>query len=123
MDTAEMLRGCEEKFFQVSVRKNAEAVSAMLADGFQEFGGSGRVYSKDQVIAALQSEHSLQITMEKFQARLLTDEVALVTYRARKKDQEESTTESLRSSIWIFQSGEWRMIFHQGTRAPTALTK
>jgi hypothetical protein len=123
MDTAEMLRGCEEKFFQVSVRKNAEAVSAMLADGFQEFGGSGRVYSKDQVIAALQSEHSLQITMEKFQARLLTDEVALITYRSRRRDQVGSTTESLRSSIWIFQSGEWRMVFHQGTKTPAEPAK
>ena len=123
MDTAEMLRGCEEKFFQVSVRKNAEAVSAMLADGFQEFGSSGRVYSKDQVIAALQSEHSLQITMEKFQARLLTDEVALITYRSRRRDQVGSTTESLRSSIWIFQSGEWRMVFHQGTKTPAEPAK
>ena len=123
MDTAEMLRACEEKLCEVSIRKNAAVVSSMLAEDFQEFGSSGQVYSKEQIIAALRSEPPLQITMESFRARLLTDEVALVTYRARKKDHQESTTESLRSSIWIFQSGEWRMIFHQGTRAPTALTK
>jgi hypothetical protein len=123
MDIVEVLRACEEKLCEISTRKNAAVVSSMLADGFQEFGSSGQVYSKDQVIAALQSESALQITIENFRAKLLTDEVALITYRARKNNHEKSTTESLRSSIWIFQSGEWRMIFHQGTEAPVTPTK
>lgn len=123
MDIAEMLRAREEKLCEVSTRKNVEVVSSMLAEGFQEFGSSGRIYSKEQVITALLAESSLQITMENFQARLLTDGAALVTYRARKRGHDESTTESLRSSLWIFQAGEWRMIFHQGTVAPTTPAK
>lgn len=123
MDIVEVLRACEQKLCEVSTRKNAAVVSSMLAEDFQEFGSSGQVYSKDQVIAALQSESALQITMESFRAKLLTDEVALVTYRARKNDHKKSTAESLRSSIWIFQSGGWRMIFHQGTEAPATRTK
>src|SRR5271170_3404143 len=105
MDIAETLRACEEKLFATSVRKNAEIVASMLADDFQEFGSSGRVYSKDEIIAELQSESPRRITMQDFRAQMLSNEIALVTYRSRRIEHDGRTAESpaaefLRSSIW-----------------------
>ncbi|HZD49036.1 MAG TPA: nuclear transport factor 2 family protein [Silvibacterium sp.] len=122
MDIAETLRRCEEKLFESSVRKNAEIVASMLADEFQEFGSSGQVYSKDQIIAELQSESPRSITMQGFRAQLLSNEIALVTYRSRRIEHdgaaaESPTAEFLRSSIWVLRDNQWKVLFHQGTKA------
>lgn len=37
---------------------------------------------------------------------MLSDEVALVTYRGAKAN---------RASVWIRRDGQWQMRFHQGT--------
>src|SRR5271154_5188132 len=122
MDIAETLRRCEEKLFEGSVRKNAEVVASMLTDDFQEFGSSGRVYSKEQVIAEVQSESPRRITMQGFRAQLLSNEIALVTYRSRRIENDGVTAESpaaefLRSSIWVLRDNQWKVLFHQGTKA------
>src|SRR5277367_3368570 len=122
MDIAETLRRCEEKLFESSVRKNAEIVASMLTDDFQEFGSSGRVYSKDQIIAELQSESPRRITMQGFRAQLLSNEIALVTYRSRRIEHDGATAESpatefLTTSIWVLRDNQWKVLFHQGTKA------
>jgi len=122
MDIAETLRRCEEKLFETSVRKNAETVASMLADEFQEFGSSGRVYSKDQIIAELQSKSPRRITMQDFRAQLLSNELALVTYRSRRIEHdggaaESPATEFLRSSLWVLRDNRWKVLFHQATKA------
>jgi hypothetical protein len=122
MEIAETLRRCEEKMFETSIRKNAEAVASMLADEFLEFGSSGRVYSKEQIIAELHSEKPRRITMQDFRTQLLSNEVALVTYRSRTVVQDSETAkalpvEFLRSSIWVLRGNQWKALFHQGTKA------
>ena len=117
MDIVETLRRCEERLFESSVRKNAQIVASMLADEFQEFGSSGRVYSKDEIIAELQAESPRRITMRDFRARLLSNAIALVTYRSRRIEANGGTTESLRSSIWVLRDNQWKVLFHQGTKA------
>lgn len=118
MNTDEVLRELEEELFKSSTRKNAERVSSLLANGFREFGSSGQAYSKIQIITSLQSESPVHISMKDFQSELLSSETALVTYRALKQEPGGPITESLRSSIWIFQAGRWQMLFHQGTKTP-----
>jgi hypothetical protein len=116
MDISETLRKYEERLLDNSVRKDAEVFSSMLADEFQEFGSSGRVYSKSQIIAALRSESPVQLSLREFKARLLADEVALVTYISSRAEHGSSASEALRSSIWVVQDGHWKVLFHQGTR-------
>jgi hypothetical protein len=94
------------------VRSSAEAVAALLADEFVEFGSSGRIYDKSQIVALLQQEQGQggQCTVRDFAARQLADGVVLVTYRVV-----ESGT--IRSSIWKCMHERWQMVFHQGTRS------
>src|SRR5271156_5266438 len=46
----------EEQLLQPEIRRSADQVSYLLADEFVEFGSSGRVFDKAQIIASLQQE-------------------------------------------------------------------
>jgi len=100
------LRHLEELLLQPEVRSSPERVAALLADDFVEFGSSGRVFNKEQIIAALRGESPVKRSVSRFECVMLSDSVALVRYRL---------TRSLRSSIWRLSDGQWRMVFHQGT--------
>lgn len=107
-----LLRELEEGLLQPSVRASAEQAAALLADEFVEFGSSGRIYDKKQIIELLQEEQgqSRQRTVSDFSARQLATDVVLLTYRIVE-------TRTIRSSIWKLTNGQWRMVFHQGTKS------
>ena len=105
----------EEKLLNPSIRKSIEEVSQLLADDYVEFGSSGKVYKKKDTIEALQKEPAGQISAHDFKVNLLTPEVTLVTYTAVKKDNLDSETKSLRSSVWQKTGEKWQIVFHQGT--------
>ena len=90
----------------------------MLTEDFLEFGSSGRLWTRNSIIELLATEKNFfPPAIEDFLCTMLTDKVALVTYRTLRSDGKSGETlESLRSSIWTRQDGEWRMRFHQGTR-------
>jgi hypothetical protein len=114
LETAQALRDLEERLLHPSVRASPDEVATLLADEFIEFGSSGRIYDKQQIIRLLQEEQGeAQLTMAEFSARRLSADTVLVTYRVV-----ESRT--MRSSIWCFQEGRWRMVFHQGTKIEKA---
>jgi hypothetical protein len=93
-------------------RKSAQ-VDQLLSDTFVEFGSSGRVYDKTDVVSALRSESSIAYTVSDFAVRLLAPRVALATYRAVRHV--EPPQHTLRSSIWMESVAGWRLVFHQGT--------
>ena len=112
----EVLRTLEERLLCSDIRQSAADLDALLADDFLEFGSSGRVYNKQQVIAALQQETPTAISLTDFRARRLAPEIVLVTYRAiRSGSTETPAAYSLRSSLWQVIDGRWQLIFHQGT--------
>jgi hypothetical protein len=49
------LKGLEESLLDPDIRKSTQLVE-LLADEFIEFGSSGRVYTRDDLIAVLQAE-------------------------------------------------------------------
>jgi hypothetical protein len=113
------LRICEESLLDPAVRRDRTRVAALLADSFQEFGSSGRVWSRAVIIDSLASEDHQPVAMEDFNCERIAEDVALVTYRSVRSDAATGArSTALRSSLWIRESGEWRMRFHQGTKAP-----
>ena len=116
----EQLRRLEERLLHPEVRRDRAAVSALLADEFVEFGSSGRVFDKEQVLALLASETPYPIQLVDFEARMLAPSVALVLYRSiRPEGPPQPGTASRRSSIWVQRNGCWQMLFHQGTPIPS----
>jgi hypothetical protein len=111
-----ILRHLEEQLLQPKVRSSAQDVAALLTEDFLEFGSSGHIFTKQQVIESLAQEVPTRRTLSDFRARMLAPGVALVTYRAvRHGEVEEQVVYSLRSSIWRWDEGRWQMVFHQGT--------
>jgi len=106
------LRALEESLLQPDVRKSKELV-ALLADEFIEFASSGRVYTKDDLVAALQAESPSVQTTSNFKVALLAPDVALLTYVIRREATPPAYT--LRSSVWQLRGDQWQMVFHQAT--------
>ncbi|MCW5316440.1 DUF4440 domain-containing protein [Nostoc sp. KVJ3] len=113
-----LLRKLEERLLQPDVRKSAKDVMDLLADEFIEFGSSGCVFDKQQIINSLQNEPIEPLTQRvitEFKTLVLAKGVVLVTYRIVKYISGEQPVHSLRSSIWKLHNDRWKMIFHQGT--------
>lgn len=111
---AEHLRDLEERLLQPEVRQAAEAVAELVAEGFIEFGSSGRIYSRERIIEAMRSESPIRRSLTGFKTTMLAPGVVLATYRAVRNGSS-GPESSLRSSIWKLIDGRWQMMFHQGT--------
>lgn len=112
------LRACEEALLDPAVRRDRARAAALLADDFIEFGSSGRIWTRDSILDLLATENYDPPAMEEFQCDLIGEDVALVTYKTVRADTASGLrAEVLRSSIWIREAGDWRVRFHQGTKA------
>lgn len=105
------LRELEEKLLKPEIRTSSEEVSKLLADEFFEIGSSGVMWYKSDGIAE-EGLGIVRMTLSHFELHLLSEDIALVTYRIFNEDKKQHT---LRSSIWKYRNGEWKMYFHQGT--------
>ena len=106
----------EKKLLRVDVRSDRAALERLLAPDFVEFGSSGRVYARSEIIDALLADPNLseRLAIENATKRAFSDNVALLTYAAIG---ERTGRRVNRSSLWIRDGGGWRMTFHQGTVA------
>jgi hypothetical protein len=109
------LRHLEEQLLQPEVRASAERVGALLAEDFVEFGSSGQVFDRNQIMKLLREENPTKRSLSKFESTVLSDSIVLVTYRATRNSK--PPVHTLRSSIWRLSNGQWQMVFHQGTLA------
>ena len=113
-----LLRELEERLLQQSVRLDESALTTLLTDDFVEFGASGQVWTKAEVIVALLSEAFVTRRIYDFDVRWLSIDIALATYRCGTASVDGVEFFSLRSSIWRRQADGWQMVFHQGTKIP-----
>ncbi len=110
-----LLAGLERQLHDPAVRRNPALVSALLADEFQEFGRSGRVYDKAAILDLLASEPDPSEPLEAtgFALTPVGRDVALLSYRSVR-----GARATLRSSLWVFRAQRWLLLFHQGTPTP-----
>jgi hypothetical protein len=100
-----------------AVRRDRARVESLLADDFQEFGASGRIWSRDQILDMIESENPRPIAAHEFACHPIADGVTLITYRAVSTPPETGEPiHTLRSSLWTCVQGQWKIRFHQGTR-------
>jgi hypothetical protein len=118
----EHLRELEASMAKPEIRRSPEQLSRLLADDFREFGGSGRMFNKGQIVEALQNQPPLELWLDDFQVKCLSADLALVTYRGHCKFPDSGkVSHSLRSSIWRKRDGRWEVVFHQGTPVTDAV--
>jgi hypothetical protein len=110
----ELLFELEQRLAQVGKRLSAEEASSLIAEDFVEFGSSGKVWSKAEIIEAMSQWNPIERIVENFRVRELSASVCLVTYKVIGVDRQASLF-SLRSSIWRNNGETWQIVFHQGT--------
>ncbi|MBB5059488.1 hypothetical protein HDF16_004214 [Granulicella aggregans] len=126
-ELSDHLLDLETMLFDPSVRRDINTVADLLTDDFREFGSSGRVYTKLDILAELSTEQPAMITLSDFTCDLVSPTVALVTYKSFATLDSRSGSQALRSSLWVLKPGDtrygigpregtWQMQFHQGTR-------
>lgn len=115
MDIQAQIHELEVRLLSQEIRSDPTSVAALLADDFVEFGASGNIWKRMDVIAGLKDEVFVVRTMSDFKVIELADGVVLATYLCSSSCTD-GISLSLRSSIWRRDFEGWRMVFHQGTR-------
>lgn len=105
----------EEALLRANAKNIGEAAN-LIADDFREFGSSGRVHTKSDVLEYLKLPRDSKWQIEEFEVQILSPEAALVTYRIIETKPNGETKTSMRSSIWQQRDETWQLVFHQGTR-------
>ena len=89
-----------------------ENLENRLAEGFIECGISG-IHTRQDVIQSLhKTTEDRKIDLSDFYVEVLSDDVALVRYKAFFED---SGRISSHSSIWVKRDNDWKFFYHQAT--------
>lgn len=114
MDISQTLIDLEMELVSHSARGSAERINELLSEDFEEFGSSGKVITKADVLKA---DGSLpEYELSDFSVQILGENAALVKYRASTTGQN-----SYRSSVWVNYGNRWQMLHHQSTVVPNVV--
>jgi hypothetical protein len=108
------LQHLEESLYLPQTRFDSEYMEGLLSPDFVEFGSSGRVWSRGQIIRTDPVDIQARLPLPEFEVRMLGSDVALVTYRTEMGI--DYATAANRCSVWKrWSDGRWRLVFHQAT--------
>lgn len=105
------IKDLELSLLSQNTRLSAETLNNLISDDFIEFGVSGKIHNKQDVINDLPNETPRTFSVENLEIKLLSDDIAMSIYHIH-----ESNQSSLRSSLWKKNSYMWQLFFHQGTK-------
>ena len=107
------LRRLEESLWREETRFDRDYMDDLLSPGFIEFGRSGKIWTREAMLTTPKRKIGARIPLAKFGVRMISDDVALVTYRS--EGLEDDVEVGNRASIWRKTDGGWKLEFHQGT--------
>ena len=105
----------ERSLHKPEIRADSQKLNDLLAENFQEFGASGRVFGKQEIVDSLISDPGLELEIENEVVTLIVPTVCLITYVSVKSINNEICRTN-RSSVWKQYDESWRIIFHLGTK-------
>jgi hypothetical protein len=113
----EQLRAREMELHRLEVRCDAEALGRLLHPQFREFGRSGCIYDRSEVLAEFAVVPSdFEIWAQDFKVLSLSESSALLTYRsAHVRPGGQLDRHTNRASVWQLTEIGWQLVFHQGT--------
>jgi hypothetical protein len=100
----------ERAMWTDATRRGPSWMDEHLADSFTEFGWSGRIYNRADILDL--EIGAIEVELVDFDVRPIGAGSALVTYRSI-----QARGPGNRSSVWVRQNGRWLLGFHQGTPA------
>jgi len=115
-DENDQLRRLEESLWRAETRFDRDHMNKVLAPDFLEFGRSGRVYRREDILNDPARPIHATLALAKFAVRSIAADVALVTYVSEVTYGEVKEVAN-RSSLWSRHASGWSIRFHQGTPA------
>ncbi|MEG2289003.1 MAG: DUF4440 domain-containing protein [Clostridium sp.] len=108
----------EKDLLKSEVRKSSQRINEILSNDFIEFCSSGNVYNykNGDIHQAVDDNNILDWEVLDFKVKELSNDCVLAMYNLIKHNEiDKYKKNSLRSSVWKYYDGNWKMIFHQGT--------
>jgi ribonuclease HI len=106
---AEEVIALERSLLTDAVRGDRASVAALLHPQWQEVGRSGRLWTRDELLAEIGPIPL--VTLDVVDVQEVAPDALLLLWRALAEDGHSS----LRSSLWVRAGGGWQQRFHQGT--------
>ncbi|MGP0223488.1 RNase H family protein [Paenarthrobacter sp. NCHU4564] len=111
----ELVVALERELLRPDVRADIGRIGVLLHPDFAEIGSSGRFWTRDAMMVALEEDPGEPVDLELISADRLSEDSILLNYRSSGHSGATPTGSSLRSSLWLLDRGQWRLRFHQGT--------
>ncbi|MCO6408675.1 nuclear transport factor 2 family protein [Hoeflea alexandrii] len=114
----EEIQSLEEALHRPDVRRSREALKTLLAEGFVEFGASGSIYDRRNIIDLHVQESGADdgnFRSSNYVLMPISNDAVILTYETEHSNQDGSKRRVLRSSVWKHDGLKWQMVFHQGT--------
>lgn len=105
-----VVESLERELLRPETRADLGRTGVLLHPDFTEIGTSGRIWTRDAMMMALEDNPGGPTELELLAADRLGEKTMLLTYRSRNRE-----GSALRSSLWILDGAQWRLRFHQGT--------
>jgi ribonuclease HI len=117
MDDAETLRGLELALARRDEAAIPGGYEGVLHSSVVEFGSSGRVWTRDEILEALRAGPPVDaVTIEGFDAHAVRPGVYLVMFETTQTDPTTGlTSRQRRSSLWMREGDGFVLRFHQST--------
>lgn len=115
------IQALEETLHRSETRGSKEALESLLAEEFEEFGASGKVYDRTGIVDFLLRESNIyegELRTKNYCLKVIAKNAVLLTYETERIYADGSRRCALRSSIWKHEGVKWKLIFHQGTIIP-----
>ena len=111
------LEELERALLQAEKRSSKAFMESVLHPEFREFGRSGRVYSRQEIIDEFHSVSEFpMVCASNFELKILAKDVWLLTYlTAHLGENNQQSRRTLRSSLWLASQNGPQLLFHQGT--------
>jgi ribonuclease HI len=105
-----IVESLERELSGPDVRGDIGRTGVLLHPDFMEIGSSGRVWTRDAMMMALEEDPGQHNELEILSADRIGTGAVLLTYRSYSR-----SGTVLRSSLWVLDGSRWRLRFHQGT--------
>ena len=105
-----VVESLERELLLPETRADLGRTAVLLHPDFTEIGSSGRIWTRDAMMMALEDNPGGPSELELLGADRLGEKTVLLTYRSHTRE-----GSALRSSLWVLDGAQWRLRFHQGT--------
>ena len=111
----EIIYELETNLLKQEVRASVEKLNTLIADNFIEYGSSGLIYDKKNILERLPQGSSQTYHLYDFQCLNLSEDIIQTRFKIDIINLDKTKVTSLRTSLWKKTNNNWQIFFHQGT--------